>query len=80
MNKKTLIIILVLSTMITIVGPIIAFGAGLGSSISDGFPLKWTSFNFLGSNTNYTAIIIDIAFWFVIIWGVWKILFKRSKK
>lgn len=79
MTKKSFVIILILSIIVAIVGPVIAFGLGLGN-ISDGFPLEWSHFSFMGSNTNYNALLIDILFWFIIIWIIWKILSKLFKK
>lgn len=79
MTKKSFVVILILSAIVAIIGPVIAFGLGLGN-ISDGFPLKWSTFNFLGSNTDYGALLMDIVFWFVIIWGIWKVLQKLFKR
>ncbi len=80
MSKKSFLIILFLSILISIVGPIIAFLFG-ASAISDGFPLKWTGFSLLGSETNYRALTINILFWFAVIAGIkWFALDKYKKR
>ena len=79
MNKKTLIITLFFSMILTIGIPVFAFALNL-SNISDGVPLKWTSFSFFGSETNYNALFIDILFWFAVIFGIWKFIQKTSNK
>lgn len=80
MNKKIFIIgIFILSTVVTISLPIIAWSFG-NQNISDGFPLKWTKFSFLGSESNYTALGIDIVFWFIVILGSWKLIEKLWRR
>lgn len=79
MTRKSFLIIIILSVFLAVFLPIIAFALGV-TTISYGFPLKWSTFSFLGSDTNYTSLIIDIAFWFIVIWGIWKFLFRKSKK
>ena len=79
MTKKSFVVILILSIIISIFAPVIAFTLGF-RFMSDGFPLKWSTFSLLGSNTNYNALLIDIAFWFVVIWGVWKLIQNSKKK
>ena len=76
MKKKSLVIfviILVFGITIAIGLPVIAFG--FGWSISDGFPLEWSS-SFFGATTDYIALAIDIFFWFIIIWIAWTIFQK----
>ena len=68
MSLKSSILIFVLSFAITIFLPIIGFLFGLWK-ISNGFPFKWTGFL---QSTNYTAFNLDILFWFVTLWIVWK--------
>ena len=82
MSKKSFIIsiiILILSIAVAIGLPIIAWGFG-NLAISDGFPFKWTKFSFLGSESNYTALGIDIVFWFIVIWFSRKLIEKPWKK
>ncbi|MBF8249692.1 MAG: hypothetical protein HW400_293 [Candidatus Levybacteria bacterium] len=46
-----------------------------------GIPLRFTSSSLFGSaSTNWPALLIDIIFWFLIIWGIWELLQKTSKK
>ena len=79
MTKKSFVVILILSITVSILWSLIAFALG-NVTLASGFPLKWSTFNFLGSDTDYLALLIDIAFWFVVIWGIWKLLQKTSGK
>ena len=79
MTKKAFVVIFILSVSTSILWSVIAFALG-NSNLASGFPLKWSSFGFLGSNTNYLALLIDIAFWFIVIWGVWKLIQNSKKK
>lgn len=79
MNKKSFIIILVLSVVITYGVAVLQFATG---SIDNGggLPFSFSSFNFLGSETNTSMLILDIIFWFVIILILWQIVFKKLKR
>lgn len=79
LTKKSLVAILILSVIVTIAVPVIAFLIG-NYKYADGFPFKWSRFNFLGSNTDYGTLMLDIAFWFLVIWGIWKLFPKLFKK
>ncbi len=79
MGKKSFIIILVLSVVITIGVPLISFSLGQ-YKLAKGLPLEYVEFSFLGGSTNYSTFLIDIIFWFVIIWVVWKLLTKFLKR
>lgn len=82
MSKKSFIIfiiILILSIAIAIGLPVVAWGFG-NSAISDGFPFKWTKFSFLGSESNYTALGIDIVLWFIVVWFSWKLIEKLWRR
>jgi uncharacterized BrkB/YihY/UPF0761 family membrane protein len=79
MSKKSFIVILILSISTSILFSIIAFALG-NSNLASGFPLMWSSFDLLGSNTDYLALLIDIVFWFIVIWGIWKVLQRASRK
>jgi len=71
MSKKsfiTFIVIFILSIVAAIGLPVLTF--------SNGFPLPWSRFSFLGSEENYTALMIDIVFWFIVILVGWKIIEK----
>ncbi len=77
MLKKSFVVILILSVVATY-GIAILDNLMRGSLVSGkgGFPLKFAS----GPSTDGTMLILDIAFWFAIIWGIWKILQKTLKK
>lgn len=79
MTKKSFVVILVLSALISIGIPLVGFTMGI-YQIMSGWPLEFSQFNFLGSSTNYTNLFLDIIFWFIVIWGIWRLLRKTSKK
>ncbi|MBI4036510.1 hypothetical protein HY386_01355 [Candidatus Daviesbacteria bacterium] len=79
MTKKAFVVILILSVVVTIGIPFIGF-ITTNYQVMSGWPLRFTGFSFLGSTTNYTTLLLDIAFWFVIIWGIWKVLQKVTAK
>lgn len=79
MIKKAFMVILGLSVMVTIGIPIVGFLTATYQVMS-GWPFRFTGFSFLGSTTDYTTLLLDIAFWFVVIWGIWKLLQKVSGK
>ncbi len=81
MSIKSGVIILVLSVVVT-------YGISIADSIinntlvagSAGLPLKFASGSmFGGSDTDYAMLLLDIIFWFVIVWVVWKGLGKLIK-
>lgn len=82
MTKKSFFIILGLS-VITTYGVAIIDASIRNSFLAGeaGFPLKFSSSSLFGSeNTDYLMLFIDVVFWFVIIFGIWKlilIVFKR---
>ena len=45
-----------------------------------GMPFGFSSVSLLGSSTDYTKFLLDIAFWFIIIWIIWKALQKMTAK
>lgn len=76
MTKKSFIIILVLSLVVTYV---VAFVEGLvrGHFLSyGGIPFKFASGSFLDGSTDNLTLILDIAFWFIVILVMWKVLQK----
>ncbi len=76
MTKKSFVVILILSILISIGIPIIGFAMNIYQVMS-GWPLEFSQFNFLGSTTDYTNLFLDIAFWFAVIWGIWKLVSKK---
>lgn len=79
MNKKEFGIILVFSVILT-------YGATFVDEIinvsknTTGLPFGFASLNFMGGSTNNITLILDIIFWFAVIFGIWKLLQKVLKK
>jgi len=73
MSIKQVIVITILSTAITILFPLFAIVLGLWN-LSGGIPFKWTGGAFLAPYTDYTALLLDILFWFIVIWIAWKVI------
>ncbi len=46
------------------------------SKHTTGFPFGFASFNFLGGSNDNLMLLLDTAFWFVIIWVIWKAFSK----
>jgi hypothetical protein len=78
MKINSLVKVAILSIIITIGIPIIASILGI-YRLSNGFPLEFTSFNFLGSETNFWNLTIDFLFWIIIAWAILKFLSIISK-
>ena len=73
-SKKAFVVILVFSLMVTYG---MAFVDALMNSSANqaGLPLKFGSYALFGTaSTNYLMLLLDIAFWFVIIWIIWKVI------
>lgn len=74
-----ILVLSVISTYILSIAESVWSGSLLGGSA--GLPLKFASGTMFGNaHTNYLTLALDIAFWFLVIWGIWKIFLKRSKK
>lgn len=80
MTKKSFVVILILSVVTT-------YGLGIIDALTNssanqaGLPFKFGFYALFGTaNTNYSILIVDIFFWFVVIWGIWKVLPKLFKK
>ena len=72
MTIKAFVIILVLSVVVTY-GVAFVDAVMNTSANQAGLTFKFGSYVLIGeANTNYTVLILDIVFWFVVIWGVWK--------
>ncbi|MBU1031838.1 hypothetical protein KKE03_02885 [Patescibacteria group bacterium] len=79
MSKKSLAILLILSVVVT-------YGTAFVDAITNtsanqaGLPFKFGSYVLFGeASTNYPLLVLDIAFWFVVIWVIWKVLQKLRK-
>lgn len=79
MKAKSFIIILVLSVIVTYGVAFIDFSVNITKG-SIGLPFGFSYFNFLGAETDMPILLLDIAFWFLVIWGIWKLLLKSKKK
>ena len=82
MSKKSFVVILILSVLVTYG---IAFVDDLRRNSllagEGGIPFRFSSGTLFGSGSiNYLMLILDIAFWFVVIWVIWKILQKVTSK
>ena len=81
MSKKAFVVILVLSVVVTygvaIIDALIRNSLLAGEA---GFPFRFSSSYFFGESTNFLMLILDIVFWFIIIWLIWKLLYKMFSK
>ena len=82
MSKKVFVVILILSVVVT-------YGATLTDVLlnqsilagESGIPLRFDSSSlFGGGSTNYINLFLDIAFWFAVIWVIWKVLQKVTAR
>ena len=79
MTKKTFIIILGLSVVVTYTIALMDYVLNISQG-KIGLPLGFSRFNFFGSETDYPSLTLDLVFWFVVIWLVWKFLLKVFNK
>ena len=77
MSKKAFVVILVLSVVVTYAAAFVDEIINTSKNTT-GLPFGFASFNFLGGSTNNLMLVLDIAFWFVILWLIWKFLFRRG--
>lgn len=79
-SKKEFLVIFVLSVVIMYMATIVDVLLN-GSIIAgkSGFPFKFDSSSpFAGSNIDYPMLLINIFFWFIVIWAIWKFIYRRS--
>lgn len=85
MGKKSLVIYaieIIISVIITIVATVLDayFRKNLLSGRA-GFPLRFSSSSFFGGGTtNYAIFAVDVAFWFVLLIALIKVIQKILKK
>lgn len=79
MTKKSFVVILTLSLITTYIAAFVDESVNLTKNPT-GFPFGFASFNFLGGSNNNFMLVLDITFWFLVIWGIWKVLPKLFKK
>ena len=81
-SKKAFLIILGLSIVITWltkeIGGVLNFSLG---GLKAGLPLNYYQCSFISScNTYYLQLVVDIIFWFLVIFIAWKLLGKITQK
>lgn len=77
MSKKSLVIVLILSVVVTYgVAFVDALRRNSFLAGEAGVPFRFSSAYFFSESTNYGMLILDIVFWFVVIWVVWKAVSK----
>lgn len=82
MSKKSFIIILVLSVIVTY-GVMFSQAFITNNLIagSGGFPFAFTSSSLFSTpSTDYSMLTLDIIFWFVILFVIWSLIKKVSSK
>lgn len=79
MSKGSFFVILILSVITTYGTAIIDEMINLAKNPT-GFPFGFANFNFLGGSNNNLMFLIDVAFWFIVIFVAWKLLPKIFKK
>jgi hypothetical protein len=79
MSKKSAVIILILSVVVTYGVAIMDFVFNITSG-EVGLPFGFSRFNFLSSETNLMNLILDIIFWFLILLIGWIFLQKVLRK
>lgn len=79
MSKKAFFVILGLSVVVTYGAAIIddlRRGSLLGGA--GGLPFRFASGSFLGGSTDTMMLILNIVFWFVVIWVIWRVISHLS--
>ncbi|KKQ28399.1 MAG: hypothetical protein UU14_C0031G0005 [Candidatus Roizmanbacteria bacterium GW2011_GWB1_40_7] len=79
LTKKSFVIILVLSVIATYGAAFVDDSINLAKNPT-GLPFGFASFNFLGASNNNLMLTLDIIFWFIVIWVIWKALLRLFKK
>ena len=79
MTKKSFVVILILSVIVTYIAAFTDDAINLTKNPT-GLPFGFASFNFMGGSNNNTLLVLDIAFWFLVLWGIWKVLQKAIVK
>jgi Co/Zn/Cd efflux system component len=80
-SVKEFVVILGLGVVITYAVAFLDFSLNISKG-AIGLPLGFSRFNFFGAETNGIFLLVDIAFWFLIVWGTWRLFlhFKKSLK
>ncbi len=69
---------LILSFVLVLLSSLLSFYLD-NTNPNFGFPLSFSSFNFLGSGTDYLSLLLDVLFWFLVIKVLSKLLSKLWK-
>lgn len=82
MTKRSFVVIVLLSLLVTFIADILD---GLVNNTfiggKSGFPFKDSlSMGFEGGTSYPHMFALNVIFWFVVIWGIWKLLQKASKR
>lgn len=80
MSKKAFVVILVLSVVVTYGAAFVEGLMGNHFLAYGGIPLRFALGSFLGGSTDNLMLILDIVFWFFVIWVIWKVLWKSFRK
>ena len=80
MSKKGFVIILILSVIVTYGVAIVEGLMGNHFLAYGGIPFRFTFGSFLGGTNNNLMLMLDIIFWFVVIFGIWKLFRSLIKK
>lgn len=78
MTKKSFVVILILSVIVTYGAAFIDFSLGVSKGLI-GLPFGFSRFNFFGAETEINTLLLDIIFWFLIIWVLLKIILQTLK-
>lgn len=78
-SPKAFVVILILSVVVTYGMAFADFAFNITKG-KIGIPFGFSSVSLMGSSTDYTIFLLDIVFWFVVIWGGWKVLQKFTSK
>ncbi|MDO8570792.1 MAG: hypothetical protein Q7R97_04375 [Candidatus Daviesbacteria bacterium] len=80
MSKKSFVIFLVLSVVVT-------YGVAITEGLMNnhflgygGVPFTFATGSFLGGSTDNFMFFIDIIFWFIILFAIWKLMKKLLKR
>lgn len=79
MTKKSFAVILILSIIVTYGAAFTDFLLNISKG-AIGLPFGFSRFNFFGAETENTMFLLDIVFWFIVIFGIWKFLQRLLKK
>lgn len=82
MSKKAFVVIMILSVVVTYAATLVdVLLSGSVVTGKSGFPFRFGSSSlFGGSSIDYPLLLVDIVFWFIILWIIWKVLQKVTAK